>query len=374
MRFQDIPDLLPIKQRLVQALDQGKVAHAQLFHGPEGGAGLAMALAYTAYLFCTQRHQGDACGTCPSCQKVHKGVHPDLIYLFPTLNNGKIKDFESDLYLKEWRSFILESPYFSLADWTSTINEEGNKQAIIPILDIRKLAQKISLKPYEAKLRVVLIWHPESLNPSAANALLKSLEEPPSQTIFLLVCHQPDQLLATILSRTQRVYIPPVAPAALAQHLMQSKGMDETLAWEAVQQANGNLALALQSGLGEDLRLATPFAEWMRAVYSGNIGKLMLLADQFDKSSKEEQKGLLTYALHVMRQCLYQGQGAEDLVHGHEKERAFIRNFAPILQAESISKISAALSKAQYHLERNARAKMLHFMLSIKMIPWLKKN
>ena len=368
MRFQDIPGLSTTKKQLSQAVLTQHIAHAQLFHGPNGGAQLAMALAFTSFLFCTDKQGDDACGQCPSCQKIHRGVHPDLVFMFPTVTTKKVKEAESDVFLPEWRKFLIESPYRTLPDWLAAMGAEGNKQGNIPVEETRKLIPKISLKPFEAPFKVVLIWHPESLNLSSGNALLKTLEEPPTSTLFLLVCSDAQKLLTTILSRTQRVSIQAVDEADLVQFLVNKEGIVEERAQNLAYSAEGNIAWALEKAKTENLSTSTWFADWMRAVYSKNLSKLATLADQYDALPKEEQKGLLEYALHIFRQCLYQIADAPSLIKALEKEIAFIANFSKTLNREAIGLISEKLSEAHYHLERNGRAKMIHLDLSLQII------
>lgn len=368
MRFQDIPGLHTTKRQLSQAVLTQHIAHAQLFHGPNGGAQLAMALAFTSFLFCTNKQGDDACGQCPSCQKVHRGIHPDLIFMFPTVTTKKVKEAESDVFLPEWRKFLLDSPYRTLPDWLAAMGAEGNKQGNIPVEETRKLIPKISLKPFEAEFKVVLIWHPESLNLSSGNALLKTLEEPPKSTLFLLVCADAQKLLTTILSRTQRVSIQAVDEADLVTYLIKKEGIDSDRAQNLAYSAEGNIAWALDKAKTENLITSTWFADWMRAVYSKNLSKLASLADQYDGLQKEEQKGLLEYALHIFRQCLYQIADAPTLIKALEKERGFITNFSKTLNREAIEHISEQLSTAYYHLERNGRAKMIHLDLSLQII------
>lgn len=368
MRFQDIPGLHTTKKQLSQAVLTQHIAHAQLFHGPNGGAQLAMALAFTSFLFCTDKQGEDSCGQCPSCQKVQRGVHPDLVFMFPTVTTKKVKEAESDVFLPEWRKFLLDSPYRTLPEWLGAMGAEGNKQGNIPVEETRKLLPKISLKPFEAPFKVVLIWHPESLNFSSGNALLKTLEEPPASTLFFLVCADAQKLLTTILSRTQRIAIQAVDESDLANFLTQKEGIDLDRAQNLAYSAEGNIAWALEKAKTENLSTSTWFADWMRAVYSKNLSKLATLADQYDALQKEEQKGLLEYALHIFRQCLYQIADAPSLIKALEKERGFITNFSKTLNRESIERISELLSTAYYHLERNGRAKMIHLDLSLQII------
>ncbi len=368
MRFQDIPGLKLVKKQLSRAVQDQHIAHAQLFQGPVGGAQIAMALAFVSYLFCTQRDGDDACGTCPSCQKVHKGIHPDLLFVFPSITTKKVKDAESDAFLPEWRNFLLESPYRNLPDWLLYLGAEGNRQGNIPVEETRKLVQKISLKPFEAPFKVVFLWNAESLNASSGNALLKTLEEPPSSTLFLLICSDPQKLLTTIISRTQRIQVGTVEEDALAAYLVSKTEIDIEKAQRLAMSCEGNISWALSKAANENLSMATWFAEWMRAVYSKNLTKLSHMADDFDGLAKEEQKGILEYALHMFRQCLYQITGTPELIKSLEKERAFIANFSKTLHQDAISRMSEKVSEVYYHLERNARAKMVHLDLSLQLI------
>jgi DNA polymerase-3 subunit delta' len=368
MRFQDIPGLDQTKKQLSQSVLNEHIAHAQLFHGPTGGAQLAMAMAFTSFLFCTNRQGEDSCGACPSCQKVQKGIHPDIVYLFPSVTTKKIKEAESDAFLPEWRNFITTSLYRTLPEWLGAMGAEGNKQGNIPVEETRKLLSKISLKPFEAPFKIVILWNPESLNPSSGNALLKTLEEPPSSTLFLLVCADAQKLLTTILSRTQRIAIQAVDEQSLAEFLVKETGTTLENAQNLAISCEGNISWALDKAKSENLSTSTWFADWMRAIYQKNLTKLVGLADQFDGLAKEDQKSLLEYALHIFRQCLYQISDAPSLIKSLEKEKAFIANFAKTLNRNSIEKISENVSTAHYHLERNGRAKMIHLDLSLQII------
>jgi DNA polymerase-3 subunit delta' len=368
MRFQDIPGLHVVKKQLSNAVQNQHIAHAQLFQGPTGGAQTAMALAFVSYLFCTQREGDDACGTCPSCQKVYKGIHPDIVYVFPSITTKKVKEAESDAFLPEWRKFMLESPFRTLADWLTYLGAEGNRQGNIPVEETRKLIQKISLKPFEAPFKIVLVWNAETLNLSSGNALLKTLEEPPASTLFILICSDPQKLLTTIISRTQRINVGTVEEADLARFLTQKTSIELEKAQQLAITCEGNISWALEKAVNENMSAITWFAEWMRAVYSKNLIKVSLMADQFDTFSKEDQKSVLEYTLHIFRQCLYQISGTSQLIKSLEKERGFIENFSKTLTGEAIGKMSEKVSEVHYHLERNARAKMLHLDLSLQLI------
>lgn len=372
MLFKDIPGLTAIKQTLIRSVQANHVAHAQLFHGPAGSANLGLAWAYATYINCENKQAHDACGVCASCVKMSKLVHPDFHQIFPTASTKKIKEADSEAYMPLWRTFLQESVYGLLPNWLEHIGVEGNKQGNISAEEARKIIQKISLKSFEAEYKILLIWQPEMLNQSSANALLKILEEPPSKTLFLLVCHDANKLLTTILSRTQKVNVPAFSDDEIVLFLQQNKELPSDRARQIAYLSEGNLAKALRltdkpSG-GKHLW----FSQWMRTAYRADWAMLLKLADEFDAFSKEEQKATIDYALNIFRDLLLWKNGAETLVRLEGEELTFVQNFAKAVSFQSIEPIVEELSKTYYYLERNARAKILHLDLSIHIARWLR--
>src|SRR5687767_11883275 len=212
--------------------------------GGEGSATLALALAYATYLNCENKQETDSCGNCSSCSKINKLVQPDMHFIMPVVTTPK-KEALSQNYLPEWREFLLQNPYQSLNDWLQFIGAE-NKQGNISKEESRSILRLVSLKAFEAAFKVVIVWLPELLHPAAANALLKLLEEPPGQTIFLLVSNSPEKLLATILSRTQLVNVRAFSPEETIAYVTEKFGADEAKATQVAQLSEGNLRLAGQ--------------------------------------------------------------------------------------------------------------------------------
>jgi DNA polymerase-3 subunit delta' len=368
MQFSDIVGQDAVRQHLVRAVQTNHLAHALLFDGPMGSANLALALALAQYVNCEDKQgsgtpSADSCGRCASCVKIQKLVHPDLHLVFPVANLSKGKT--SEAYLSDFRKFLLAQPYRTLPDWLETIGAD-NKQGNISAEEARSILQKLSLKAYEGSYKIMLIWLPELMNVTSANALLKVLEEPPSQTLFLLVTNQPDKLLITILSRTQRVGVPAFSDDNVATHLRQHLNLDETTARRIAYLADGNMAEALQLSTqeGTDSDHAW-FAEWMRDCYRQDLAKLVKQADQFDGFSKEKQKGLFDYSIRLCRDLFLWQQGAGALLRLPDDEMAFVKNFAKVLTTSHIERIVTDLNEAAYHLERNARAKMVLLDLSL---------
>ncbi|MGF7218488.1 DNA polymerase-3 subunit delta' [Spirosoma lacussanchae] len=367
MQFSDIIGHDDTKQLLLRAVQTNHLAHALLFDGPVGGANLALALALAQYVNCEDKQPQDACGRCASCVKIQKLVHPDLHMVFPVANLGKGKT--SETYLADWRKFLLDRPYRTLPDWLATMGGD-NKQGNISAEEARTILQKLSLKSYEGAYKIMLIWLPELMNVASANALLKVLEEPPAQTLFLLVTNQPDKLLITILSRTQRVAVRAFTDEEVATYLRQQLNLDETTARRVAYLADGNLAEGLRLSQQEAGGVAVSeqhawFAEWMRDCYKQDLMKLVKQADQFDGFSREKQKGLFDYSIRLYRDLFLWQQGAGALLRLPDDEMAFVKNFAKVLTIDHIERIVADLNEAAYHLERNARAKMIMLDLSL---------
>jgi DNA polymerase III subunit delta' len=379
MQFSDIIGHDDTKATLVRAVQTNHLAHALLFDGRTGSANLALALALATFVNCENRHGGDslfgntgpaddACGQCASCQKMARLVHPDLHMVYPVANLGKGKN-TSDSLLVEWRKFLTDSPYRTLTEWLDTTGGD-NKQANISAEEARNILQKLSLKSYEGGYKLMLIWLPELMNVTSANALLKVLEEPPAQTLFLLVTNQPDKLLITILSRTQRVPVRNFTDTEVATYLRQTLNFDETRARRVAYLADGNIAEATAIATTKTDEGATNsqhawFADWMRACYRTDLTYLVKQADEFDKVPKERQKGLFDYSLRLCRDLFLWQQGAEQLLRLPDEELDFVRKFGKVLKPDLIERMVADLNEAAYHLERNARPKMVLLDLSL---------
>jgi len=187
-------------------VDSAKVPHAIMFHEQDGGGALGLVIAFLQYLYCKNRTSGDACGVCPSCNKIGKLIHPDLHFVFP-VNTGVSAD-----YLDKWRELALSNPAFTENDLSEALEIEG-KNAMIKVDESKSLIDKLSLSALEKGYRSVVIYLPEKMNKDAANRLLKLIEEPPKLTEFILITHSPGQVLTTIASRCQQIRLDPSSSA-----------------------------------------------------------------------------------------------------------------------------------------------------------------
>lgn len=369
MKFSDIPGLSDIKATLIDTVRHQHIAHAQLFLGKPGALNLPLALAYATYLHCQQKGENDSCGTCPACSKSLKYIHPDTNFVFPLNNVKNDKDeerFKSEI-LKDWRTFLLDQPYGDLGDWINVYGGE-DKQPLISREEGREIIKMLSLKSFESTYKVMIIWQPELMHPSAANGILKILEEPPPNTFFLLVSNASDKLLPTVLSRTQMVNVPLLTDEEVNGYLSQKNpSLSESRRQEIIQLADGNLNLAIKLIDSEEDHFQNRFEEWMRSCFKRDYARLVNFSEEFHESDKLSQRNLFQYALSMMRETLLQFSGATTLGRVKASEANFIQNFAKVMNINKLEKISTLVSEATYHLERNGSAKMIFLDLSVQI-------
>ena len=366
-RLADIPGAAHVKEKLVRSVQDKKVAHAQLFSGKEGALNLPLALAYATFLHC-QNRTDDACGACPACSKSSKGIHPDTHFVFPLGNIKADKDeerFKADI-LKTWRQFLAEQPFGNLNDWVAFYGGE-DKQALISREESREIIRALSLKPFESPFKVMIIWQPELMHPSASNGILKILEEPPPNTFFILVTNAADRLLPTILSRTQMVQVPLLSDQELADYLKQQGVVNEERLAKILQLADGNLNLAMKLVEVEEDDNQNRFTDWMRACFKREYGKLLALADEFHEADRLTQRNFLHYSLNMLRETLLYRAGATDINRTKGNELKFIQDFSKVMGNEKIDRSSELIGEAAYFLERNGSAKMIFMDLSLQI-------
>lgn len=374
MFFKDIIGQEETKQRLIQEVSEGRIPHALLICGPEGVGKFPLALAYARYLSCTNRSATDACGTCPSCVKFNKLVHPDVHFVFPIVKSAKGKREVCNDYIAEWRKFVLNNPYFNLNHWLNAIDAE-NSQAIIYAKESDEITKKLSLKSSEGGFKITIVWLPEKLHPVCANKLLKLLEEPPEKTIFLLVSEAPDIILPTIQSRTQRFNIRKINEGSIAQVLQEKYGIQQTDSLSIAHLANGNFIKALETiHLNEENQLFFElFVNLMRLSYQRKIKEMKLWSEQVASMGRERQKNLLNYCQRMIRENFIYNLRRKELTYMTMDEQNFATRFAPFVNERNVMGIMDELSEAQQHIEQNVNAKMVFFDFSLKMIVLLKQ-
>ena len=374
MYFKDIIGQEEIKDKLRLEVKEGRIPHAQLLCGPEGMGKLPLAVAYARYICCTDRTETDACGKCPSCVKFNKLVHPDLHFVYPVVKKKSGKDVVSDDYISEWRGFLLKNPYFSLNHWLDEMGTE-NAQALIYAKESDEIVRKLSLKSSEGGYKVMIIWLPEKMHPVCANKLLKLLEEPPQQTVFLLVSEAPDLILQTILSRTQRINVRKPDEAEIAAALQQKYGLGQQDAGNVARLSGGNFIKAMETiHLSEDNKLFFElFVSLMRLSYQRKLREMKQWSEQVAAMGREKQKNFLAYCQRMLRENFIYNFRQRDLIYMNAEEMNFSSRFAPFVNERNVTGIMNELSEAQLHVEQNVNPKMIFFDFSLKMIVLLKQ-
>lgn len=369
MYFKDIIGQETVKQRLRLEVREGRVPHAQLFAGPEGTGALPLAIAYARFLLCTRRGEEDACGTCPSCVKLNKLAHPDLHFVFPVVKRKGGGDTVSDDYIREWRELAISTPYFGMNHWLDAMGAE-NQQAQIFVKESDELVRKLSLKSSEGGYKVVIIWLPEKMKVECANKLLKLLEEPPAQTVFLLVSEEPDRILPTILSRTQRINVPRLEDAEIAEALKARFGLQDTDAAETARLAEGSYLQALEIiHLSEDTQLFFGlFVSLMRLAYQRKVKEMREWSDTVAAMGRERQKDFLTYCQRMVRESFVSNFHRKEMNYMNREEENFIIRFAPFINERNVMGITDELAEAQTHIEQNVNPRMVFFDFALKMI------
>jgi DNA polymerase-3 subunit delta' len=382
MLFSEILGQEHLKNHLTQSVDNGRVSHAQLFVGPEGCGTLPMAIAYAQYLLCINQN-GENSGGNDSCNlKFNNLSHPDLHFAFPVATNDKVKSHPvSNHFMEEWRQLIKEQPYGNLFDWYKILGVD-NKQGQIGVDEAQDIVKALSLKSYEGGFKIMLIWMAEKLNTSAANKLLKLIEEPPNKTVFVLIAEDEEQIISTIRSRCQILHFPPLAEAVIKQALVKNYQLEDSIATKIAHQSNGNYnkACDLVYQDSEDIQFEEWFVFWIRSAFKakGNksaIHDLISWSEEIARTGRETQKQFLLFCIDFFRQALLLNYNATELVFIETKTKNFkLENFAPYVNEANILDISDELQNAIYHIERNGNSKIILTDLSIKLTRLLHKK
>jgi len=369
MQFKEIIGQEHIKEQLIQTVVENRVSHAQLFLSHEGSGALPLAIAYAQYLNCQQKLANDSCGECSSCRKYEKYIHPDLHFSYPFFASASVK-IATDV-LEEWRNMLLADPYFNLDIWRSKLSAD-NKQANINIAECHDIIKKLSYKAFEAETKVLIMWLPEFLD-REGNALLKIIEEPPANTLFILVAQNQEQILSTILSRTQIVKIPKLPDTEIANYLTQKAQLPEHQAEEFSFLADGNLIeakLLLQDTPNNN---AGYFAEWLRMGFGNKVPAMIGFTETAASWGRENQKNFLKYGINFLRECSLLLSGANDLVKlPHQTLEVAIKLTTHVLNLAMVEALINELEQAHYHIERNANPKILFLDVSLQIVKIIK--
>ena len=373
------------KEFLASLASSERVPHALLFLSPTGGGGLALATAFAQLLQCEQyaggtkaeigglfeddqppitSHQSpsfQSCGECSACRKAAHFIHPDIHFSFPSVGTNAV----STDFLKEWRMFLSETPYSDVNTWLQRIGAD-NKQGNINKEECNAILKKLSLKAFEGRYKILLMWLPEYLG-KEGNRLLKLIEEPPEQTIFLLVAENQDLILSTILSRCQLVKLEPLSDEEVANELVQDRGIHLERARQIAFLSGGDYGAALAAADAPFTDDAQLLLDWLRKCWRGHAVEMVRWTEDFAKLGRENQKQFLHYGLHFLREMLSLVSTGSPTMRLRPEELATAQNMAKVLDFEKIAQIVGLINDNIYYIERNANPKILFLDTSIKM-------
>ena len=372
MRFADIIGQHNLKRQMAENIDRGRISHAQLFTGEAGAGALPLALAYAQYLCCTNRHDGDSCGECPSCRQMSELAHPDLHLIFPVNKQGKKSDevVLSSQFLTPWREIIAQTGgYFTREQWFDKLDLGKTLQGVISAKETDDIIRRLSFKSFASEWKVVIIWQAETMNEVAANKLLKILEEPWDKTLFLLIAERSDRLLKTITSRTQEVVVPRIDVESL-------QGIAHNIA-DPIQRQNlarlagGNLIEMRRLVMGEEDASRHEsfelFCRLMRLSYNDKHLELIEWADEVALLTREQQLTMLHHAARLLRESymLHAGLGSISYLWG--EEAAFCSKFAPYIGNQNVEYILGEIESVTRQISQNGNARIIftHFALAV---------
>ncbi len=374
MQFKKVIGQEDVKRGLVQAVDDNRISHAQLFFGPPGAGALPLAIAYAQYISCTNKTDGDSCGMCAPCKQFENLQYPDLHFSYPFVNVGSRKPVADD-FAEQWRKMLKETTYADVHHWRSKLDAE-NKQLTYNVEEASSISKKIWLKSYSGGYKFIVIWLCEYMTVYVANKLLKSLEEPPDKTIFLLISENPEALLATITSRTQSVKVRKLSDDEIRTALVLRDGViSNEKVEQLVQMADGNYFKAwLKLRQDEEDVHFELFVNWMRMCYKKDVAELVKISNDLHASGRENIKEFLDFALFMVRQCIVGNYTQGELSRFGPREAEFASKFAPFINSGNIFQLSELINQAYSDISGNVYSKLVLTDLSLNMHKALRRS
>ena len=355
----------------MRMVDEDRLPHAIMLTGPQGAGKLALAIGFAKVLL-SQGGETSMFGEPVESPMLRKLEHPDLHFTYPTIKLPSMSaDHKpvSDDFAREWHELVMAGPYFTMNEWLELMGGE-NQQAIITAGESDELVRKLSLKSSQGGYKVSIVWLPERMNQECANKILKLLEEPPSQTIFLMVCNEPEKLLETIRSRVQRVDVKKIDTEDIRQALMEKRGLTEDEAKRISRMANGSWLKALEmlSADSENELFLDMFQTLMRLSYQRKVKDLKTWSERMASLGREKQKRFLDYFLRLVRENFMYNFKQEDLCYMTQREEDFAKNFARFINEANVLPIYDLINKAIRDIGQNANAKIVFYDMALQMI------
>lgn len=365
----------PLKKQLTELVLQNRLSHALLFLGKEGAGALPLAISFAQYLVCekaTVSHLAAPCGVCAACKKASELVHPDIHFSYPTVTKKPGEKPIATDFIKEWREFMTQHPYGNLFDWIELIKEKDNSQGKITAEECNDIVRKLSLKSFESPWKILILWLPELMG-NEGNKLLKLIEEPPPQTLLILVSENESGILSTIVSRCQLIKVPALEIDVIEKALIERNKTAPAIAGQIAALADGNYreALMLVQHAEEDWQELV--RNWLNSILKTGPVAQTKWVEEVAKLGREKQKQFLRYFNHLLEQAVhYRIQGENLLIS--EKEKDFAARLNRIAGFEQQEAMMREIDQAHYHVERNANAKILFHALTIKLYHIIQDN
>ena len=371
MFFRDIVGHSELKSRLIEMVDSGRIPHAQLYTGAEGVGKLALAIAVAQYICCEHREGGESCGRCPSCVQFAKLSHPDLHFVFPIAKSDRVK--VCDDAIGEFRSAVLENPYLTLEEWMDMASDR--KAVHIYTTEGDEMIKKLSFKAYQGRYKVMIVWIAEKMNVECANKILKLLEEPEADTVFMLVSDRPDDVLGTIYSRCQRIAVPPIDAKDMEQALRARYDVEADEVEYLVKNAMGSWGkmLGLMKESEESKMDFELFVQMMRLAWNLDVKGIRQWTEQVSKLTRDGQVRFLQKAQRMIRENFVLRLNNRQLTYMNKAEMEFASKFARFIHEKNVVLIMEELALAEAQIAQNGNAKIILFHLEILLYKLLKR-
>lgn len=372
MRFCDIPGHENVKQRLRALVDDDRMPHALLLHGRPGVGKMMMARALAQYIHCTDRHDGDSCGVCPSCRQHASFNHIDTHYSFPVLKKGS-SETVSDDEIDTWRKFLADSPYMDFGHWLSLL-DNVNGQPAIYVEESTDIMRRVNLTSHGGR-QIVIMWLPERMRVECANKLLKLIEEPLGDSMFILVSNDPESVLPTIFSRTQRIEMLRLPDETVASYISRQYSLSAADAAAMAHLADGSILHAdyRVHNLDKQKQFLDLFMRLMRLAYQKRVSDLRVWANEVAALGREGSIEFLDYCLSQVRENFICHLGVPSLNYFTVDEGQFARNFHRFINERNVLGLTSRLEKSITDIRANGNAKIIMFDFAVRVIMLLRR-
>lgn len=371
MKFSDIAGHKETIDALRSTVDSGRIPHAILLSGISGIGKFRLTRAFAQYVHCRHRHDGDSCGVCPSCLQHQKHNNPDIHFIYPVVKRDGAQ--VSTDFIDQWKTMLSEWSYMPPEKWNEII-QAGNSQPAIFVNESEDIISRVSLSAYQENYKIFLIWLPEKLRPEAANKLLKVIEEPFEDTLFILVSNDDSRLLPTIFSRTQRFNMRPLADSDISDHLMLNRGIDPAIAEAAARIAEGSMGKAEQLACHPDeiMEFSALFKETMRMAYALKARELRIISESCASMGREKLIRFLSYCSRMIRENFIYNMKMPQISLMTPDEESFSIRFSPFIHEGNVEGLDSEIARASADIERNANAKIVMFDLLLLLSQWVR--